>query len=108
MGDEEKEEAAAAKQVAEEKAAAEEKANAPYDGEPDALVKMCDTSSAPDIAKVNDLIQRGINLRYKDRIGCTALYGAASFDHTDVVKILLQADPSTDHIRKQVCSQANM
>ena len=49
--------------------AAEEKANAPYDGEPDALVKMCDTSSAPDIAKVNDLIQRGINLRYQVRCG---------------------------------------
>ena len=35
---------------------------------PDALVKLCDSSSAPPTAKVDELIAAGINLRHKVRV----------------------------------------
>jgi hypothetical protein len=50
----------------------------------------------PDLAKICQLIADGINVRFM--AGCTALISAAFYNHVEVVRALLEADPSPEHI----------
>ena len=57
---------------------------------------MCSSYDKPDLAKVRQLIAGGINVRFM--AGMTALIGACFYNHVEVVRALLEADPSPEHI----------
>jgi hypothetical protein len=86
--------AAGAKVEGEEKEA--EAAN--YTGKPDALYKLCESSSTPPTAKVDELIATGINLRYQGDYKWTALMCASDYGHATAVEAIVAADPDPDHI----------
>ena len=71
---------------------------APYDGPADALWKMCKSSRAPDMTRFAELIDAGIDVRYKTFSG-TALHWASLQGHIDAVRALVAADPSVEHLR---------
>merc|ERR1712194_251958 len=64
------------------------------------LYHQCSSSSS-DLAEVQALIKGGINLRYRNGKGATALVVASLKGHTAIVQALIAADPSPEHIRMQ-------
>merc|ERR1712194_596481 len=64
------------------------------------LYHQC-SSSSPDLAEVQALIKGGINLRYRNGKGATALVVASLKGHTAIVQALIAADPSPEHIQMQ-------
>ena len=84
--------------------------NSNYEGPDDALLKLCMSEfEAPEMSKVRALIDAGIDLRFKSDtptrpytgmgVCKTALYAASARGHTDVVRVLLEADSSAEHIQ---------
>ena len=71
-----------------------------YTGPVDALLKICESSTVtPDMVKVRELIAAGVDLHATDEDGNIALTTASSRGHLDVVKALLEADSSMEHLR---------
>ena len=70
-----------------------------YEGPDDALLKLCMSEEAPDMSKVRALIDAGIDLRFKDETDKTALFQASAQGYTDIVRVLLEADSSAEHIQ---------
>ena len=71
-------------------------------GPDQALFKLCATTLfKPDMAKVRELIARGIDFQFKNMggVGRSCLVQATLNAHTEVVRALLEADPSTAAIR---------
>ena len=63
------------------------------------MVNMVNSETAPDIDKLNELIDAGIDLRYQGENERTALMFASWKGHTAAVEAIVAADPHVDHIR---------
>ena len=73
-----------------------------YEGDPQALIKLCVPSGSDDVEKVRDLIARGINIDEQDGEQCTALMHAALQNRIEIVKELVRAGAALDVQDKDV------
>ena len=67
-----------------------------YDGDPQALIKLCDCDGSGDVEEARDLITRGINVDEQDEYQQTALHYAISSYNTDIVQELIRAGAVLD------------
>jgi ankyrin repeat protein len=67
-----------------------------YDGDLQALIKLCDCDGSGDVEEARDLITRGINVDEQDEYQQTALHYAISSYNTDIVQELIRAGAVLD------------
>jgi ankyrin repeat protein len=74
-----------------------------FSGPADALWTLCESWpwSPPEFVEIKELIDAGIDVRYQDSFGRTALFVAAYRGHVDAVRALIAADPSVGHLLMQ-------
>ena len=62
-----------------------------YDGDPLALIEMCEKDGSGDVGEARDLIARGVNIDVRDEEQYTALMAAAGNGHLEIVQDLVRA-----------------
>ena len=67
-----------------------------YDGDPLALIEMCEKDGSGDVGEARDLIARGVNIDVRDEEQYTALMAAAGNGHLEIVQDLVRAGAAVD------------
>ena len=67
-----------------------------YEGDPEALIKVCDYGGSGNVEEARGLIARGINIDEQDEDGATALHFAAMYGYIDIVQELIRVGAALD------------